>query len=42
VEIKIYGAFVLNRHRRFACSMAWWCSFLTARRSQHGRVIAEK
>ena len=24
------------------CSMAWWCSFLTARPSQHGRAIAEK
>ena len=30
------------RHRRNACSMAWRCRFLTARRSQHGRVIAEK
>ena len=30
------------RHRRDACSMAWWCSSLTARPSQHGRVIAEK
>ena len=27
------------RHRRDACSMAWRCRFLTARRSQHGRVI---
>ena len=25
-----------------ASSMAWRCRFLTARRSQHGRVIAEK
>jgi hypothetical protein len=30
------------RHRRDACSTAWWCSFLTARPSQHGRSIAEK
>ena len=30
------------RHRRDACSMAWRCRFLTARRGQHGRVIAEK
>jgi hypothetical protein len=30
------------RHRRGACSMAWRCRFLTARRSQHGRVIAAK
>ena len=30
------------RHRRDACSMAWRCRFLAARRSQHGRVIAEK
>ena len=28
------------RHRRDACSMAWRCRFLTARRSQHGRAIA--
>ena len=26
------------RHRRDACSMAWWCRFLTTRRSQHGRI----
>ena len=30
------------RHRRDACSIAWWCSFITARPSQHGRAIAEK
>ena len=30
------------RHRRAACSMAWRCWFLTTRRGQHGRVIAEK
>ena len=30
------------RHRRDACSIAWRWWFLTARRSQHGRVIAEK
>ena len=30
------------RHRRAACSMAWRCRFLTARRSQRGHVIAEK
>ena len=30
------------RHRCDACSMAWRCRFLTARRSQHGSVIAEK
>ena len=34
VEIKIL--------RRVACSMAWRCRFLTARRSQHGSVIAEE
>ena len=41
VEIKILRR-VPPRHRRDACSMAWRCRFLTARRSQHGRVIAEK
>jgi hypothetical protein len=30
------------RHRRYTCSMAWRCRFLTARRSQDGRVITEK
>jgi hypothetical protein len=35
---KFCGVFVLNR--RDTCSMAWRCRFLTARRSQHGRVIA--
>ena len=30
------------RHRRDACSMAWRCRFVSARRSRHGRVIAEK
>ena len=30
------------RHRRDACSMAWRCRFLTARRNQRGRVIAAK
>ena len=30
------------RHRRDACSIAWWCSFLSARSSQEGRAIAEK
>ena len=30
------------RHRRDACSMAWRCRFLSTRRSQDGRVIAEK
>ena len=30
------------RHRRAACSTAWRCWFLTARRSQDGRVITEK
>ena len=30
------------RHRRDACSTARRCRFLTARRSQHGRVITEK
>ena len=37
-ESKFYGAF----HRRDACSMAWWCRFLTTRPSQDGRVIVEK
>ena len=41
MEIKFYGAIMLNRrlparHRRDACSMAWRCRFLTARRSRHG------
>ena len=27
------------RHRRDACTTAWRCRFLTARRSQHGRVV---
>ena len=27
------------RHRRDACSIAWRCRFLTARRSQHGRIV---
>ena len=31
-----------SRHRRDACSMAWRCRFPTARRSQRGRVVAEK
>ena len=31
-----------SRHRRDACSMAWRCRFLTARRSQRGHVVAEK
>ena len=31
----------LPHHRRHACSMAWRCRFLTARRNQHGQVIAE-
>ena len=35
VEIKIL-------RRVHACSMAWRCRFVTTRRSQHGRVIAEK
>ena len=30
------------RHRRDACSMAWRCRFLTARRNQRGHVTAEK
>jgi hypothetical protein len=30
------------RHRRDACSMAWRCRCLAARRSQDGRVIAEE
>ena len=29
------------RHRRDACSIAWRCRFLTARRSQRGHVIAD-
>ena len=35
VEIKIL-------RRVHACSMAWRCRFLTARRSQRGHAIAEK
>ena len=31
-----------SRHRRNACSMAWRCSYLTTRWSQHGHLIAEK
>ena len=30
------------RHRRDACSMAWRCRFLAARRNQRGHAIAEK
>jgi len=30
------------RLRRDTCSIACWCSFLTARPSQRGRAIAEK
>ena len=30
------------RHRRDVCSIAWWCSFLTARPSQDGHAIPEK
>ena len=43
VEIKtLRRVRIVASHRRDACSIAWRCSFLTARRSQHGRVIAEK
>ena len=44
VEIKLSRRvrIMTLRHRRDACSIAWWCSFLTARLSQDGRVIAEK
>ena len=31
-----------NQNFTARCSMAWRCRFLTARRGQHGRVIAEK
>ena len=48
VEIKFYGAFELNRRvvlhaidARDACSIAWWCSFLTARQSQDGRAMVD-
>ena len=30
----------LPRHRRDACSIAWPCRFITARRSQNGRIVA--
>ena len=30
------------RHRRAACSMAWRCRFLAARRSHHGRATTKK
>ena len=43
---KFYGAVESSlrppRHRRDACSMAWWCRFLTARPSQDGRIIVKK
>ena len=47
VEIKIYGTFVLNQrvdlHAIDVTPARWWrCRFVTTRRSQHGRVIAEK
>jgi hypothetical protein len=47
VEIKILRRVLVASSstpstRRDACSTAWWCSFLTARPSQHGRAIAEK
>ena len=44
---KFATLFVLNRrrrpprHRRDACSIAWRCRFLTARRSQHGSVVTD-
>ena len=46
VEIKILRRVAESsrrppRHRCDACSMAWRCRFLTARRSEHGRVIRE-
>ena len=49
-QSKFYGAFDIRaassrrppRNRRDTCSMAWRCRFLTARRSQHARVVAEK
>ena len=31
-----------NQNFTARCSMAWRCRFLTARRGQHGRAIAEK
>ena len=42
VEIKILRRVRLPRHRRDACSMAWRCRFLAARRNQRGHAIAEK
>ena len=46
VEIKIYGAFVLNHrvvlHAIDATPARWRCRFLAARPSQDGRVVAEK
>ena len=48
VGIKFYGAFVLNLrvdlHAIDATHARWRgeCRFLTARQSQHGRVIAVK
>ena len=41
---KFYGEFNRRppRHRRDTCSIAWWCSFLTARPSQDGHAIPEK
>ena len=46
VDIEVDGGVKIKSsrrvHRRDACSMAWRYRFLTARRSQDGRVIAEK
>ena len=48
VEIKIFRRVRAEssrrppRHRRDVCSIAWWCSFLTARPSQDGHAIPEK
>ena len=41
VESNCCGASRPACHRRDACSMAWRCRFLAARRSQHGHVIAD-
>ena len=41
VEIKILRRVRPPRHRRDACSMAWRCRFLAARRNQRGHAIAE-
>ena len=38
----VWAGVEINVAAHLPCSTAWRCRFLTARRSQHGRVIVEK